>query len=151
MVAVSKKLDGCAESTSKTGLEQKLLGRSGAELNPLLKQMAPGFEAASEQATLFGVVIGDKAAGQAKQLHEPMTQLEFVALGFGLKLLSGVSPALQEVTGQIVKVTTSANGMKTIEAIAHDVAESIRLAGSVFVFLAEHAEAVKTLSDCWRV
>ena len=142
-VAVAKKMDGYAESTNKTALEQKFFGRSGAELAPMLKQIATGFDTASQQATLFGVVIGDKAAAQAKKLHESMVQLESISLGFGLRLLSGVAPALESVADKIVKVATSADGMHKVETIAKDVSGAVTLAGNAFEFLAQHTTAAK--------
>jgi len=49
-VAVAKKLYAYKDSTNKTNIEQKIFGRSGAELAPLLTQIATGFDKASEQA-----------------------------------------------------------------------------------------------------
>ncbi len=143
MVAASKSLDKFKDSTAKTGLEQKIFGRSGAELAPLLKQIATGFDTASQQASLFGVVVGDKTAAQAKQLHESLEQLESVALGFSVRLLSGVSPALQDASDKILKFVTSANGMRTVDTVAIDVSKAIYDVGSAFEFLVEHATAVK--------
>ena len=142
-VAVAKKMDGFAESTNKTALEQKFFGRSGAELAPLLKQLASGFDTASQRATLFGVVIGDKGAEQARKLHESMVQLESISLGFGLRLLSGVAPALEKVADKVIRVATSADGMQEIDTIAKDVAGAVTLAGNAFEFLAQHATAAK--------
>jgi hypothetical protein len=75
LVAVSKKLETMKDSTAKTNLEQKLLGRTGSELAPMLRQLAEGFDAASAQAELFGVVISGSAASDAKKLHESIQQL----------------------------------------------------------------------------
>ena len=147
LVAVSKKMDGFKESTSKTGLEQHLLGRSGAELAPLLHQLATGFDSAANQATLFGVVVGEKAAEQAKKLHESMVQLESVALGLSLRLLQGVSPALEDMASKILAVATSSQGMKTVEAIASDIAGAVHTAGDAFVFLTEHATAFERIAE----
>ena len=143
MVAASKSLDKFKDSTAKTGLEQKIFGRSGAELAPLLSQIASGFDTASQQATLFGVVVGDKTASQAKQLHESLEQLESVALGFSTRLLSGVSPALQDASDKILKFVTSANGMKAVDTIANDVSKAVYSVGNAFEFLQEHSTAVK--------
>jgi len=143
MVAASKSLDKFKDSTAKTGLEQKIFGRSGAELAPLLKQIATGFDTASQQATLFGVVVGDKTAAQAKQLHESLEQLESVALGFSVRLLSGVSPALQDASDKILRFVTSANGMRTVDTVATDVSKAIYDLGHAFEFLSDHAMAVK--------
>ncbi|WP_263377695.1 phage tail tape measure C-terminal domain-containing protein [Granulicella paludicola] len=144
LLAVSKSLDKFGEGTAKAGLEQKLLGRSGAELAPLLKQIATGFDTASEQATLFGVVIGDKTAAQAKRLHESMTALESVALGFSLRLLDGVSPALEDATNKILKFVTSGEGMATVGTIATDVSKAVYALGTGFQLLSQHTTAVKT-------
>jgi Lambda phage tail tape-measure protein (Tape_meas_lam_C) len=146
-VAIAKKLDVYKDSTNKTALEQKLFGRSGAELAPLLKQIATGFDTASKQATLFGVVIGDKTAAQAKQLHQSMMELESVALGFSLRLLSGVSPALEDVSGKILKFVTSADGMKTVDKVAGDVSKVVEGLGTAFVFLGRHAGTVKAILE----
>lgn len=142
-VAVAKKLDVYKDSTNKTNIEQKIFGRSGAELAPLLKQIATGFDTAAQQATLFGVVIGDKTAAQARQLHVSMVELESAALGFSLRLLSGVAPALQDVTGKILAFVTSANGMKTVEKVAGGIASSIEALGNAFSFVANHIGVVK--------
>jgi hypothetical protein len=143
-VAVSKGLDKYGESSQKTYLEQTLLARSGAELAPLLKQIATGFDTASQQATLFGVVIGDKTAAQAKALHQSFEELESIALGFSLRLLSGVSPALEDVSSKIINFVTSTNGMRTVDKIAGDVSTAVHGLGSAFEFLTQHSTAVKT-------
>lgn len=143
LVASAKSLNQFGDSANKTALTQKILGRSGAELAPLLSQLATGFDTASAKATLFGVVIGDKTAAQAVKLHQSMTELESIALGFSLRLLSGVSPALQDVSAKLVKVATSADGMQTVSAIASNVATVIRDLGDAFFFLSQHTTAVK--------
>lgn len=146
-VAAAKSLDQFKDSTNKTALEQKIFGRSGAELAPLIKQVAEGFDTASEQATLFGVVVGDKTAAQARQLHTSLVQLESVALGFSTRLLSDVSPALNDVATQLIKVATSGDGMKVIDTVARDIATAVRATGDVFQFLVDHATAVKVVLE----
>lgn len=144
-VAVAKGADRYSESNQRTALLQQVLGRGGAELAPVLKQVALGFDTASTQAELFGVVIGDKSAAQARQLHMAMMELESVVLGFSLRLLSGVSPALQEVSTRMINIATSADGMKTIDSIASSIATSIRLAADAFQFLFDHGKAVTAI------
>jgi len=146
-VAVAKGLDKYADSSAKTGLEQKLLGRSGAMLAPLLKQVATGFDTASQAATIFGVVVGDKAAAQALQLHQSLEMLESISMGFALRLLTGVSPALQDAASKIIKFATSANGMKTVANIAEGISKTIYGVGNAFVFLVQHAGAVKAILE----
>lgn len=142
-VAVSKSLDKFRDTTAKTALEQQLLGRSGAELAPVLKQVATGFDSASNAATLFGVVIGGNAAEQARKLHESLEELESISLGFSLRLLTGVSPALEDVASKIIAFSTSAHGMATVSKIAEDISKGIYALGDGFQFLTEHTSEFK--------
>jgi hypothetical protein len=142
-VAVAKKIDGFKDSTNKTTLEQKLFGRSGAELAPLLKQLATGFGDASKQATLFGVVIGNDTAAQALKLHQSMTELESVGMGVSLRLLNDVAPALEKVADKVLAFATSAEGMKKIDRLADDLGKAVTLCGDAFQFLADHSTAAK--------
>jgi len=139
LLQVSKNLEHFKDSTNKTGLEQKILGRTGSELAPMLRVLGETFEQSSARATLFGVVIGGAAAENARKLQVSLTEVESVALGLSLKLLTNVSPALQDASAKIVNFVTSSKGMETVDKVAKDIATAIHVASDSFVFLANNA------------
>jgi hypothetical protein len=146
-VAITKGLDKYKTSTNKMYIEQKIFNRSGTELAPILHSVATGFDEASAQATLFGVVVSSKTAAQALQLHQAIVQVESVMLGFSMRLMSGVTPALGAVASQIIALITSADGMKTIDRIAGDISSAVTILGSTFKFLWDHVTAVKRVFE----
>jgi hypothetical protein len=147
LIAVSKKLEVLGDSTRKTNLEQRLLGRTGSELAPMLTVLGESFDASSEKALKFGVVISGSTAAEARKFQTTMVELESVALGFSLRLLEKVSPAIREVSNRMIEAVTSSNGLKVIGDIGNGIATGLRALGDAFEFLVAHATAVKFILE----
>jgi hypothetical protein len=147
MIEVAKRLDKYKDSTNKTGLEQKLFSRSGAELAPILRLTGNNFEELSRQAEKYGVVISGEAAEKSRQLHQNIVQLQSAIQGMGVKILTSASPALSELAQKFLAFATSAKGQDAIARFGDVVAKGVTLAGKAFDFLVQHATAVKLILE----
>jgi hypothetical protein len=88
----------------KAALAQKLFGRSGQELLPMLNQSKGSIDELMERARALGLVMGDDAVNAGVQFTDTMDQIsrqvKAVTLSFGAKLLPVLQrdflPLLQE-------------------------------------------------------
>lgn len=85
---IAQKLNQYADGANKVALAQELFGRSGAQLLPLLKDLA-------EQGEV-GVRITTQQAQEAEKLGKEIARLQMEFSGLRDLLLNGVVPAMNE-------------------------------------------------------
>jgi hypothetical protein len=147
VLELSKRLSQYRDSASKTGIETMIMGRSGAEAASFLKVLATRFDEISGKAERLGVVFNAQTAVQAQRLHESLDDLEQAALGLSVRLLSNVSPALDQLADKIVAFVSNAENMRKVEDIGHDIAHGIEIADKAITFLIEHADTLKAILE----
>jgi hypothetical protein len=142
-IEVAQALAKFKDSAGKTGLETTIMGRSGAMAASFMGILATRFDEVSATAQKLGLVInGDVAAG-AQKLHDNIVMLEGATLGLSIKLLTKLSPALDELIGKVVAFVSVQANMDKIGHIGEELAEGIRLAGQATEFLINHFDEVK--------
>jgi hypothetical protein len=144
VLGLAKSLDQYKDSAAKTGLEMMIMGRSGAQSAEFLKVLATRFDEVSDTAQKLGIVFSQGTAQGAQKLHESILQLEEAGLGLSVRLLSQVSPALDQLAQKIVAIASSTESMAKVEQIGKELADGIMLAGDALEFLVRHFGEVKT-------
>lgn len=88
----------------RTGAAVEFLGRSGAELLPLLDDLAEGgFEKARAKAEALGLVIDQDLALAAQRANDAMTDLRSLADGVATQFASTFVPALETAAEALVQ------------------------------------------------
>lgn len=92
------------ESTKRAALANKLFGRSGQELTPLLNQSAESTKNLIEQANKLGIVMDDKGVKASANFQDSLTTLKMTADGLKNSLMTKFLPSLTSVTDGLAKV-----------------------------------------------
>jgi hypothetical protein len=105
---VTDRLGGMADGTQKAAIAQLLLGRGGAELIPVLNELAgEGFEKARAEAEKFGLLLDSQTERSLVLLKKSLTDVEDAGKGVATQFTAGIAPALTDMANAIVKVTTN--------------------------------------------
>lgn len=103
--AVAEKLSKMEDGARKTAIAQELLGKSGAELIPLLNAGADGLAAAAEEARKFGVVISEDAARSAEEFNDNLTRMASISEGFKINIGNALIPSLVQISEKMVEAS----------------------------------------------
>jgi hypothetical protein len=144
---VARKMAGYQDGTEKTALAQRLLGKSGAELIPVLNELGEkGFAGATEQARKFGLVVSGETAKQAEEFNDNLTKLHLEASGFASAVTKELLPGLIQLSDQMVKAGETTNNYSNNASVV-----SNAIKGIVFALLAakESWAAIVTVVFAW--
>lgn len=103
--AFSKMSDGAVKSS----IASELMGDAGAELIPILNKGSKGLEELGDQAVKAGYVMDEKAIKSAREYKQAMNLLEGQIHSAGTQVVSGMLPALSQVTAAMANSTTGTN------------------------------------------
>jgi len=127
---ITNRLGSMADSTTKAALAQALLGRGGAELIPVLNELAgEGFEKARASAEKMGLLLDNQTANSLLQAKKGLTDLGDVGKGIATQFTAGLAPAITDVSNALVKATTQdgVGGFKSLGEVAGDAMRKIVL------------------------
>jgi uncharacterized protein YeeX (DUF496 family) len=107
------------DGANKTAAAVALLGRSGAQLIPLMNGGAEGIKAAGDELARFGGVVGPEAAKQAEEFNDNVTRLTTAADGLWQSLASQLLPDLIRVTEKMLDASAKGGDLRVvIEGVA---------------------------------
>lgn len=95
-------LQGVEDQTERAALANKLLGRSGSELAPLLTQSSESVEELRKQAHDLGMVMSDEAVDGAAAMQDSIDALQRAGAGLMNQLGAALMPVLQDVLDVVV-------------------------------------------------
>ena len=101
--ATITQLQGMEESTERTAIASKLLGRNATELAPLLNSDAKSVQELKKQAHDYGKVMSDEAVKASAKFKDSLTTLSGAAKGAKNSLLANLLPALTQITDGMAK------------------------------------------------
>lgn len=91
----------------RTGLAMEFFGKQGAELLPLIDDLADGgFEKLREKAKKLGLVVDRDLADAAQRANDAMTDLQGTAEGIATQFTAGFAPAIADAAGALVEAAT---------------------------------------------
>ena len=107
---VASKWENLRTDVEKTAVAQRIFGRSGSELVPILDQGVEAIEAYIAEAKKLGLVFTEAELGDVEEFNDAITRLSAVAQGLKERLVVELSPAL---TGMITNIIEGALALKT--------------------------------------
>lgn len=146
---VAKALNKYKDSANKTGVETLIMGRSGAQAQLLMKMLANEFPKITAQAEKLGVVFTKEMIDKSQKLHNSWVQLESAAEGLSARMLSDMSPALHQMSQEIVTFLESTRGKQDLELFGEDMAKGLKLASEAFEVVTEHATLLKDILESY--
>lgn len=100
--ATIKGLQGMADGTERAALANKLFGKSGQEITPLLNQSAESTEELMKKAEELGFVMSDESVAAAAAFKDSLDTVQRTAQGLvnkvGAELLPSLSDAMTGIT-----------------------------------------------------
>ena len=107
--AVADKLSKMEDGSRKTAIAQELLGKSGAQLLPLLNGGADGLKSMADEAERFGIIVDSKAVASAEKLNDNITRIQTASKGLALALGNALLPSLADTTEAMVQSIKEGN------------------------------------------
>jgi hypothetical protein len=140
---IANAMGGFEDSSDKATVAMQIFGKSGAELIPLLNDMANGgFEAAAKEAQRFGKFLSTDAGKAAGRFNDDLRILQSQAEGTALAFGSKVIPALSDV------ITTLGEMRGTGEkAVAETIGDKV--AGFIRSNAAFWLASIKTIGEAY--
>lgn len=108
-------LNNVENQSQRAALAQKIFGRSGIELLPILAEGSAGIRALGEEAERFGVVISGDLAARAGLFNDNLDRLKTAAEGVGLAVADQLLGPMNELSTELTEL---AQQKETAEGIA---------------------------------
>lgn len=96
-------LQNMEDGVEKAALAQKLFGRSGQELLPLLNAQSGSVEELKKQARELGLVMGDEAVDAGVLFTDTMDQIKRGGQALFVGIMSELMPTIQEFSNLILE------------------------------------------------
>ncbi|MBB4001596.1 hypothetical protein [Aurantimonas endophytica] len=120
------------DGAEKTALAMELMGRSGADLIPLLNGGAAGLKALTDEADAFGLTISAETGRAAEAFNDNLARVGYAATGVATSLAAALLPAMVVVSEALVAM---ARGLVEMLAYLPTVAEYAAVAGSALAIM----------------
>jgi hypothetical protein len=131
-----------ADGGNKTAIVMSLMGRTGAQMIPVLDQGAHGFEELGAMADRAGTAMSGKTTESFVEMHHALTEMGLSFQGIGITIADAFAPATTMIVGALTDLVEWFNraikgggtfkGLLDLIAIAAD-AFAVALLGVVFV------------------
>jgi hypothetical protein len=133
-VLLAQKLQQMPDGATKAGASMQLMGRSGANLIPVLNELGGngGFDELKRKAQALGLYMSDDFVAQAKQGEEALKNMEDVTQGFALQFVSGFIPQMTQAVNDFSK-SVSGDGTNAFKSLGNFAGNVVR--GIVNIFL----------------
>jgi hypothetical protein len=128
LTLVTDALGKMANGSNKAYIAQQLMGRGGAELIPVMNQLAgDGFEKVSEEAEKLGVLLDQDTVTAAVAAKAAMVDLEEAGKGIATQFEAGLMPAIADIADSFTNdiAGTGVSSFRTLGEYAGTVIKTI--------------------------
>lgn len=105
MSDVADVLAGMPDGAAKTALAMKLLGKSGADMIPMLNGGGAALQAMIDEAKSLGLVIDAKTGKAAENFNDNLSRLSKTVSGISIQIMANLAPALEWMSSKAVEAT----------------------------------------------
>lgn len=120
-------------------LAKAMLGKAGADLVPVLLDLAEGYEGFEKSARNAGTYLDQEAAEHLEELNHKLKEMKTALAGAGVQLMSGMTPALEEMFKVIGEGKSSQDTMREWGQVIGQILADVMM---VSYFTASGIEAV---------
>jgi hypothetical protein len=112
---IAEKLGTVTDSSKKTKIALDIFGKSGAQLIPLLNDLAVnGYDKTRESAEKFGLVISSDTAAAAQAANDSLTTIGLQAKGLATAFITGFAPSIADAM-QTFTDATAGDGVESMK------------------------------------
>ncbi|HEY0882255.1 MAG TPA: hypothetical protein VGD87_12020, partial [Archangium sp.] len=127
------------DGATKTALATELLGKTGAELIPMMNGGSEGLAKLADESDRLGVTIRDSAAASAEAFNDNLAKLQKAFTAVGQRAAADLTPALTKLTDELLN---SKEGAAALKVAGEVLAGALRVLASGGVIIAAVFEAV---------
>lgn len=123
LTELADKFAAMPDGAQKTALAMQLLGKSGADLIPMLNGGSSALNGLLEEAKGFGLEVSTESARMAEAVNDNFSRMGYAFSGLGVQMTAALAPALltlSEVGVAIAKAV--AEGLEYLPQLAEAVA-----------------------------
>ena len=102
MAEISDKFKDMPNGARKTALAMELMGKSGADMIPLLNDGSAALNEMMAEAQALGLEISQKTASAAEQFNDNLSRMGYAVSGLTLGLTAALAPALAVISDAMV-------------------------------------------------
>ncbi|TJZ86160.1 phage tail tape measure protein [Paracoccus hibiscisoli] len=111
MADLAQKLSEMPDGAEKTALAMDLMGRSGAELIPMLNGGRDALQGMLDEADDLGIVITPEMGRAAEQFNDNISRLTKQLGGMWTMIAANLAPVLVTMSDKMVEIATRFRGM----------------------------------------
>jgi len=135
MLAVADKLMLLDDASRRTALAQKIFGRSGTELLPMMEKGRAGIEAMKEEARALGITFTDETAAASEEYNDSLARMNAGFEGLKMRIGNAVIPALTQVIQAVMRNEEFMNLLtRTAEFLGRTIQNTIVIASRALAF-----------------
>lgn len=129
------------DGAQKSALAMEILGKSGAELVPLLNAGRDGIKEMTDEAAQFGLVVSRDVADAAAAYNDNLTRIQKTQEGLAMQLTAQLLPTMEQLSKEAVAVARDFDLVtpvakattvlfQTLAVVGSDVAFVFKMAGN---------------------
>ena len=128
------------DGAEKSALAMAVLGKSGADMIPLINGGSEALQELTDEADRFGVVIDAETGRRAEAFNDNLTRLQGAFSALAVKVSADMLPALVDLTNWLVRNTESIVGFvrwvgNAIQALGIIVGKIVDVARAIYNYL----------------
>lgn len=112
-------------ASQRAALSQKIFGKAGVDLLPILSEGSAGIRRLGDEATRLGVVISGDTARNAQLFNDQLDTLKAAAQGVGLSVATELLPELNSMSGQLIELAQEKETSEGIAAFVRGIGEAV--------------------------
>jgi len=158
LLEIADKFKGYEDGAAKADLAQRLFGKSGAAMIPLLNQGSSGIERLRMEAQQLGVIYGGDLAKQGAEFNDNLRKIGLSAEAGGAVIAGKLLPSVNELAKAWLEMRAGGGnplaelvgdallaGLQTVAILGLDVAFVFKTIGRDIGAVAAHAQALAKL------
>lgn len=123
LTELSDKFASMPDGAQKTALAMQLLGKSGADLIPMLNGGSDALGGLLNEAKMFGLEVSTETARMAEAVNDNFARVSYAISGLGVQLTATLAPILLQVSNAMVAMAeTFIGALQYLPQVAEAVA-----------------------------
>ena len=115
---VATKFESYADGANKSALAQKVFGKSGEDMIPLLNQGADGLERMAKEGKSLGAIFSGETAKQAAEFNDNLKKFGLLSEAVAANMTADLLPGLNKMAESFLEAKkTSGNFLSILHAI----------------------------------
>lgn len=134
---IAERIQAIEDPGLKAALALKLLGKTGADLIPLMDSNGKGLRAMTQEARVLGRVLDERTAGAAERLTDQLSRASSSVMGLKIRIAAALEPAVSRMASlfvhAMVRVQSFVSANEKLILTIAKIGAALIAAGTAFV------------------